>query len=285
MATALSSCPLYGTSAHPGAEVPGAELLPCRMEERAEVEAAVAAARPALVYHLAAESSVSGSLADPARVFQVNVMGTLNLLSALRDAPDLHAVVLASSGEVYGGGAGLTEDAPFSPCSPYAASKACADLHAGESSLPVVRLRLFNHIGPGQSERFVVSSLAKQIAEIEAGRIPPRLSVGNLAAVRDFTDVRDVARAYLLAADCTPGEAYNVCSGRAVAVGEILEMLLAASDAEIEIAPDPERMRPADVPVLSGSSAKFTEATGWRPEIPLDRTLSDVLDYWRVQVR
>ncbi len=199
-------------------------------------------------------------------------------------------VVVPCSAEAYGrvdpSRCPLTEEEPFRPVSPYAVSKAAQDLMAyqvhASRGLPVIRMRPFNHTGPGRPDRFVASSFARQLAEMEAGLRPPELHVGNLDAVRDFTDVRDVVRAYRLAADrCTPGEAYHVCSGRPVAVREILEILVSLSTVEPHVVVDPERMRPADIPELWGSAEKLHRATGWAPSIPLERTLGDLLEDWR----
>jgi len=152
--------------------------------------------------------------------------------------------------------------------------------------LKVVRTRAFNHSGPRRGEVFATSSFAKQIAEIEAGRREPVILVGNLEARRDFTDVRDVVKAYYLA--CTrgePGEVYNIASGKAVTIREVLDILLGLAQREVEVKEDPSRMRPSDVPVLCGDATKFTQATGWKPGIPLEQTLSDLLDYWRERFR
>lgn len=292
-----SDAQVFGTVISPAEVTPenpleGVELIECRLEDRARVEAAVREVKPAVVYHLAAQSSVPASLSDPIATFDTNVMGTLNLLEALRGMSRLRAVVQITSAEVYGilpeSALPVAEDAPLSPSNPYACSKACADLigaHYHKTyGLPVIRIRPFNHIGPGQADGFVTSSFAKQIAEIEAGRKPARLVVGNLEARRDFTDVRDVVRAYVAAVGCTPGEAYNICSGRAVSIREVLDRLLALTSASVEVTPDPERMRPSDTPVTLGDNSKFRAATGWSPAVPLDRTLQDLLDYWRLRV-
>lgn len=289
-----SDTPIFGTvisdsEVAPDNPIDGAELIQCRLEDRVGVEAAVRQVEPAVVYHLAAQSSVPASLSDPIGTFDANVMGTLHLLEALRGTSGLRAVVQISSAEVYGilpeSALPVAEDAPLDPSNPYACSKACADLIGAQYyktyGVPVIRIRPFNHIGPGQSDGFVTSSFARQIAEIEAGKKPPRLMVGNLEARRDFTDVRDIVRAYVAAAGCTPGEAYNICSGRAVSIREVLDRLLALTSASVEVAPDPERMRPSDMPVTLGDCSKFRAATGWSPTTPLDRTLQDLLDHWR----
>lgn len=273
--------------------LPGVELIECHMEDPVCIADAVRRASPSVVYHLAAQSSVPRSLTDPRGTFETNVMGTVHLLEALRTVETLSALVLVSSAEVYGSlpeaSLPVTEDAALDPCNPYACSKACADMIGAQYfqtfGLPVIRVRPFNHIGPGQSPAFAASSFARQIAEIEAGLRPPRIMVGNLDARRDFTDVRDIVRAYVLAADrCTPGEVYNICTGKAAGMREVLDGLLALTPIGVEVVPDPDRMRPSDTPVTLGDCSKFSEVTGWRPEIPMDTTLRDLLDYWREQV-
>lgn len=245
------------------------------------------ASAPDVVYHLAALTHVGRSWEAPSETLQVNALGTLNVLEAARTCPAPPSMLLVSSAEVYGSGLGrpLDEQAELLPVSPYAASKVAAEFlgvqaHEGRG-LRVVRARPFNHVGPGQAPFFVVSALARRVAEAEqAGGGEVR--VGNLTPRRDFTDVRDVVRAYrLLAERGEAGAAYNVCSGRALAVSEILERLVAHAKAEVRVVEDPELVRPIDVPVLLGDPAALHRLTGWRPEIDLDRTLADVLEHWR----
>jgi GDP-4-dehydro-6-deoxy-D-mannose reductase len=249
--------------------------------------------RPDLILHLAAASSVAASWARPSQCLEVNAMGTVNLLEAVRDLRLDARVVIASSGEIYGAvplaNQPITEDAPLCPLSPYAASKAAQDLITAQYFLgygiDTVRLRLFHHTGPRRPPQFVASSFAQQIARIERGLAPPRLAVGNLEAVRDFTDVRDVARAYWLAAvQGVAGDAYNVCSGRRISIERVLEILLVHSDVEIEVEVDPGRLRTADIPCLIGDHTRISDATGWQPEIPLVQTLGDLLEWWRENV-
>lgn len=251
------------------------------------VRGALSAAEPDVVYHLAALTHVGRSWDTPAETMQVNVLGTLNVLEAARQLNRPPRVLLVSSAEVYGAGDGeaIDESAPLRPVTPYAASKVAAEYlgvqaHLGRG-LAVVRTRPFNHVGPGQAEFFVVSALAKRVVEAErAGG--GEITVGNLAAARDFTDVRDVVRAYrMLATHGEPGEVYNVCSGTAVTIESVLEELVAMANAPIRAVPDPELMRPVDVPLLVGNADKLAALTGWKPEIPLRRTLADVLEAWR----
>lgn len=255
---------------------------------------ALQASRPEVIFHLAASSSVASSWDTPTEMMQVNVIGTLHLLEAMRQL-DLDAtIVLSCSAESYGhvehGERPILETQPFHPVSPYAVSKAAVDMLAFQYyqtfRLRTVRLRLFNHCGPRQSDRFVISALARQIAEIEADLRPPELHVGNLEARRDFLDVRDAARAYLLAAvKAQPGEVYNVASGKGRTIREVLDQLLTLTDAVIDVVFDPARLRPAEIPALVGDASRFRQATGWEPAIPFEQTLFDVLSYWRRRVR
>jgi len=233
---------------------------------------------------------VAGSWTTPAEILQTNVVGTLHLLEAMRQLDMDATVVLACSAESYGvvgeDELPITEDRPLHPVSPYGVSKAAVDLlgyqYFQSYGLRTVRLRLFNHCGPRQPQHFVVSSLARQIVEIERELRPPRLLVGNLEARRDFIDVRDVALAYRLAGERGgPGEVYNVCSGRERSIRAVLDELLSMSEAVVEVECDPARLRPSEIPVLVGDPSRFQEAVGWRPAIPFRQTLLDTLEYWR----
>jgi GDP-4-dehydro-6-deoxy-D-mannose reductase len=253
--------------------------------ERETLMDLMAAARPDAIYHLAAQASVGGSWDDGGRTFAVNAVGTANLLDAASACGSAPRVLLVSSAEVYGrvGPADLPigEDRPLRPVSPYAASKAAAEMVGLQAwlgrRLEVVRVRPFNHTGPGQRTDFVVPSLARQVAEA-ARTGADALHVGNLAVRRDITDVRDVVRAYrsvLLGGDA--GEVYNVCRGSAVGIDEVAARLLRLAGVELPIVVDPDRVRPVDIPELRGDPSRLVAATGWQPEIDLDRTLSDVL--------
>ncbi|HYP48732.1 MAG TPA: GDP-mannose 4,6-dehydratase, partial [Thermoleophilaceae bacterium] len=247
----------------------------------------VAELRPAAVFHLAALASVGRSWRDPAESLNQNIAMTLHLLEAVRcEAPEATTLV-AGSGEVYGKPERLPmdEDAPLRPQNPYAVSKAACDLLAGQYAdaygLPVLRTRAFNHAGPGQSEAYVIGTICRQVAEAEArGSEEAVLSMGNLDARRDFTDVRDVARAYVLSAGIEPG-IYNICSGRSVSVRELVELAAAAARVPVRVELDPERVRASDVPEVVGSAERLRAATGWEPRIPLERTVGDALDSWR----
>jgi GDP-4-dehydro-6-deoxy-D-mannose reductase len=256
-----------------------------------EVSALVAAVRPEVIYHLAGDSDVGESWQHPVETFRANAEGTLNVLNASLDA-GVERVVSVSSADIYGRVTEeelpLTEDAPLRPVSPYAASKVAADYLALQSylghGLAAIRARPFNHIGPGQRASFVAPALAQRIAraEIEGNEEVP---VGNLSPRRDFTDVRDVVRAYrLLALHGTPGEAYNVCRGEDIAVRDLAVRLVGLAHKPMRLVPDQSLQRPVDIPVLRGDSSKLRAATGWEPRIPLEDTLEDLLDEWRQRV-
>lgn len=252
--------------------------------------AAVAAFRPDVVFHLAALASVGESWAEPSETFDNNTRATYNLLEAVcAEAPDA-VVVHTGSGEVYGPVAEdrlpVTEDEPLRPQNPYAVSKAAADLIAGfyadAHGVNVVRTRAFNHAGPGQSEAYVVSAFAKQIAEAErAGRSELVLQTGNLAPRRDFCDVRDVVGAYVLLAERSEPGIFNVCSGISTPVADILAGLARFTDVAVEQRTDPKKLRKHEVMEIRGSHERLAAATGWQPQIPLETTLSDTLDWWR----
>jgi len=248
------------------------------------VRAAVVAAQPDTVFHLAAVSHVGDSWSAPARVLRVNTEGTLNVLRACIEA-DVARVVVVGSADIYGAVAEhdlpLAEDAPSRPITPYGASKAAADLLALQAflgdGLATVRVRAFNHTGPGQDTKFLVPALAARIARAERdGRT--EVALGALEPVRDLSDVRDVVQAYrLLAQRGEPGEAYNVCSGRGVSVADVAERMVRLSESDLRITVDPDLVRPVDVPRLVGNPSKLRAATGWDPAVPLERTIADVL--------
>ena len=250
-------------------------------------------ARPEVIYHLAAQSAVPRSWDDPAGTVVNNLVGEINLLEAVRRASIDPVIVVAVSSDAYGlvspNANPVNEDVPFRPLSPYAVSKAAQDLlsyqYAAGRGMRIIRMRTFNHLGPGQSDRFAIPSFARQLAEIEAGRRPPLLETGDLSAERDFTDVRDVVQAYALAADrCRPGEAYNVGSGVGRRIGDLLQMLVMLCRVPVEVRQDPARLRPVDVPSMICDATRFRAATGWAPFIPLEQSLRDVLEDWRTRV-
>ena len=243
------------------------------------------------MYHLAAQADVQASFTDPAATLRVNVEGTFNVLAAARRAGASRVVVI-SSADVYGRVEPeclpVDESCAMLPVTPYGASKAAAEmvcLQAGLGrGLDVIRARAFNHLGPGQSDRFVAAALASRVAANERDGSEV-VRVGNLQAKRDFTDVRDVVRAYrLLATNGEAGEAYNVCSGAARAISELAEALIARARHPMRLAADGELLRPVDVAEVRGDPSKLHDATGWRPEVPLEQTLDDLLDYWRCRL-
>ncbi len=251
---------------------------------------AMSAAAPDAVYHLAALTHVGQSWEEPLQVLEVNIMGTAAVLAAARQCGTDPRVLVTSSAEVYGavtdpGLLPLSETSPTAPLTPYAASKLAAEAVVDQAYLGhgqhVITVRPFNHIGPGQTPNFAVPALAKRIVEADR-RGSPTIPVGNLSARRDFTDVRDVVRAYRLLVEAgRPGEVYNVCSGRDVSIREIADGLLKLAGTTLEFETDPTLVRPVEVPVLRGDPTRLVDATGWKPEVPLDQTLADVLAYWR----
>ncbi len=247
--------------------------------------------KPDRCFHLAAQSFVPSSWNAPQETMTTNVIGTINLLEAIRTkAPDT-LVQIAGSSEEYGMVAEnevpIRESNPLRPLSPYGVSKVAQTLlgyqYFKSYGVKTFRTRGFNHTGPRRGDMFVCSNFAKQLVEIEMGINRENIiRVGNLSAKRDFTDVRDMVRAYWLAVEKgMEGDVYNICSGRSFSVGEVLDMLIGFSPAEIKVEPDPEKMRPSDVPNLLGDNSKFRRQTGWEPQIPFKQTLKDILDYWR----
>jgi GDP-4-dehydro-6-deoxy-D-mannose reductase len=252
----------------------------------------VADVRPDVVYHLAGQSDVARSWVDIETTFRTNVQGLLNVLAACRSA-DVAKVVAIISADVYGHVSPdqlpLDENTPMRPVSPYGASKVAADYVALQAFLgygmDVVRARPFTHIGPGQSERFVASALASRIAHAELEE-RNEITVGSLDTRRDFTDVRDVVRAYrLLAEHGEAGEVYNICTGVDISIQELADTLVSLASRPVQLVPDPALLRPADLAVLRGDSSRLHALTGWKPEIPLATTLGDLLDDWRQRVR
>jgi GDP-4-dehydro-6-deoxy-D-mannose reductase len=261
------------------------------VRDPAAVRSWIGDSKPDVVYHLAGWADVGASWNQPEEVFDINATGTLHVLRAAREA-GCRRVLVVSSADVYGivppDRLPITEDHPLRPVSPYAASKVAADFLGLQAwlghRLEVVRVRAFNHLGPGQSAAFVAPSIASRIArnELDGG---DEIPIGNLSARRDVTDVRDVVRAYrLLVEHGEPGEAYNVCTGVDVEIGDLARRLVALAGRPMRLVDDPARQRPIDVPVLRGDPSRLHAATGWKPEIPIDRTLADVLADWRARI-
>ncbi len=268
-------------------------LVDCDLRDAVAVRKTLEEVRPEYIFHLAAQSFVPTSWKAPAETLITNIISELNLLEALRDLGLPSRIQVAGSSEEYGlvyeHETPITEENPLRPLSPYAVSKVAQDMLAYQYhrsyGIYTVRTRAFNHEGPRRGHVFVTSNFAKQIAEIEKGKKEPVIEVGNLNARRDFTDVRDMVKAYWLALEKgEPGEVYNIGSGRAVTIREMLDILLSFTDRDIEIRPVPERMRPSDVELLICDCSKFRALTGWKPEIPLEKTLEDTLNYWRERV-
>ena len=254
------------------------------------LEAFVADVAPDAIYHLAGWSDVGGSWREPQAAFAANAVGTLNLLQACRSVTA--RVLSVSSADVYGrvslSELPLSEEAPLRPVTPYAVSKVAADYLGVQATLgyglDVIRVRAFNHLGPGQTNRFVAPAIAERIArnEFDGSEV---VTVGNLTPRRDFTDVRDVVRAYrLLVTHGETGEAYNVCSGVDIAISDLADQLVTMAARPMRLQEDPSLQRPVEVPVLRGDPTKLHKATGWQPEIALSQTLSDLLDEWRARV-
>lgn len=282
---------LRGADAAPA----GTVALPFDVTDAAGARAALREARPTCVVHLAAVAAVQEARADPGRTWRVNLDGTRNLAEATLAEVPAARFLFVSTSEVYGGTfkrgrAPLDEGALLDPANTYAASKAAADLAVGQMArdgLKAVRMRPFNHTGPGQSEAFVVPAFAAQVARIEAGRQAPTLRVGNLEALRDFLDVRDVAAAYaaaVTAPELETGLILNLASGRPRPIRDALTTLTALARVPVAVEPDPERMRPNDTPFAVGDATRAKALLGWAPRIPWETTIADTLEFWRAAV-
>jgi GDP-4-dehydro-6-deoxy-D-mannose reductase len=266
------------------------KLLECDIKDSFAVKAALETAKPDQIFHLAAQSYVPFSWRVPQETLDNNVTGEINLFEGVR-ALGLEAKIhVAGSSEEYGlvhpEEIPIVEENPLRPLSPYAVSKVAQDLlgfqYFKSYGMKIVRTRAFNHTGPRRGEVFVTSNFARQLVSIEKGEREPVMRVGNLDAVRDFSDVRDVVRAYAMALEKgTPGEVYNISSGKGIKIQDLLNMLIKLARVKVEIEQDPSRLRPSDVQLLVGSPEKFMKATGWKPEIPFEKTLIDLMDYWR----
>lgn len=279
-----------GNVQHVAAEVRWVEL---ELTDPHSVQHAVEEVEPDVIHHLAGQTFVPTSFKAPQETLMVNGVGTVNLLEAVRRAEVDPVIHTCGTSEEYGlvhpDEVPVKETNPLRPLSPYGVSKVVEDLISQQYyrsyGIKTVITRAFNHEGPRRHEAFVTSNFAKQIVEIEKGLRPPVVRVGNLEAVRDYTDVRDIVKAYWLAAQkCNYGEPYNICSGRGWKIRDVLNTLLEISSGEAKVEVDPSRLRPSDVPLLVGDCTKFREKTGWKPEIPFEKTLEDLLEWWRGRI-
>ena len=268
-------------------------LLECDLSNMTAVRNALETSRPDAIYHLAAQSFVPSSWVAPLQTLTDNITGQTNIFEAVRSLGLDPAIQIACSSEEYGlvlpNEVPIKETNPLRPLSPYAVSKVTQDFLAYQYfmsyGIRAIRTRGFNHTGPRRGEVFVTSNFAKQVATIEAGKAAPVIKVGNLDAVRDFTDVRDMVRGYVLATEKgKPGEVYNLASGIAITIRAMLDKLIALAKVEVKVETDPARLRPSDVEVLIGDYSKFHADTGWEPKIPFDQTLEDLLNYWRQRI-
>lgn len=262
--------------------------------DREATKALLAEVRPDYIFHLAAQSSVYLSWKNPGLTIDVNIKGSVNVMDAVRALDYVPRVLLIGSGEEYGhieaGETPISENNLVRPGNIYAATKVCQNLigkiYVNAYGMELMSVRAFNHIGPTQAPMFVVADFCKQVAEIEAGMKEPVIQVGNLSAKRDFTDVRDVVHAYsLLMKYGKAGETYNVGSGHAVAIQDILQKVLGMTETDIAVEVDPTKFRPVDVPIIEADTMKLCACTGWERRISLEQTLQETLDYWRKKIR
>jgi len=269
-------------------------LYECDLKDSSSTTGVIKKVKPDMIFHLAAQSYVPMSWTAPAETLSTNILCELNIFEAVRGLGLTDCLIhIAGSSEEYGmvlpNEIPIKETNPLRPLSPYGVSKVTQDLlgyqYFKSYGLKIFRTRAFNHTGPRRGDVFVTSNFSKQIVEIEKGKRKPVISVGNLDAVRDFADVRDVVRAYYLVLEKgKPGEVYNVCKGKGYKIKEVLDILVSLSDDKIETKTDVHRLRPSDVELLIGDPSKIRKAVGWKPEIPFKKTMKDLLDYWRARV-
>jgi GDP-4-dehydro-6-deoxy-D-mannose reductase len=297
----------YLLAEHPGVEVFGTyrwrsrmdnvehlrskvKLLEADLRDYTSMYNALERSRPDFIFHLAAQSFVPSSWTAPNETLTTNIAGQTNLFEAVRSLRIDPVVQIACSSEQYGlvlpDEVPIKETNPLRPLSPYAVSKVAQDYlgyqYFQSYGLKAIRTRGFNHTGPRRGQVFVTSNFCSQVAAIELGLQEPVIRVGNIEAIRDFTDVRDMVRAYWLAVNHgKPGEVYNIATGHGIRISELLDRIIALANVEVKIEVDPERLRPSDVEILIGDSSKFRADTGWEPRIPFEQTVSDLLDYWR----
>lgn len=292
----MNSCGMetYATKLpHERLEHTQAKIYDLDILDKESIVALLLEIQPDYIFHLAAQSSVGLSWKNPGLTVDVNIKGSTNVMDAVRELYYKPRVLLIGSGEEYGrilsGETPIREDNLLRPGNIYAATKACQNMigsiYVQAYDMQLIMVRSFNHIGPGQAPIFVVSDFCKQVAEIEKGMREPVMYVGNLAVQRDFTDVRDVVKAYVkLILQGVPGETYNMGSGHAVEIRRILDMIVSFSEKEIRVEIDSNKLRPVDVPIIEADITKLHKLTGWEPQIGLEQTLRDTLDYWRMHV-
>ena len=271
------------------------KLISCDLINQSTVLNVVNEIEPDHIYHLAGESSVKLSWGGALSMVNNNIIASLNIHEALRTQNHKETrILLACSSEEYGlvseKDIPVKEETPLKPVSPYAVSKAAVDMFGFQYYLSygikVIRIRAFNHTGPRRPPVYALSNFAKQIAEIEKGTRERKVHVGNLSAIRDYTDVRDVVRGYEMAIEhCEPGDVYNLCSSKGYSIGNLLKVLIGLSKCQIDIVQDKERMRPIDLPIIVGDNSKFKKATSWSPDIEIEHTLEELLNYWRERLR
>lgn len=278
---------------HEQFEHPNAQVYDLDIMDKEAIVALLFEVRPDYIFHLAAQSSVGLAWKNPGLTIDVNIKGSINVMDALRELFYKPRVLLIGSGEEYGHiqptETPIKESNLLRPGNIYAATKACqnmiGNIYSKAYDLELMMVRAFNHIGPGQAPMFVVSDFCKQVAEIEKGLKEPVMKVGNLAAKRDFTDVRDVVKAYVSLIQLgLAGETYNVGSGSAKEIREILNLIVSMSTVKIDVEIDPNKIRPVDVPIIEADISKINELTGWKPQIPLEQTINETLEYWRAHV-
>ncbi len=271
-------------------ELPNVTVLDLDILKKEKIIELLDNIRPDYIFHLAAQSSVALSWENPALTVDVNIKGTINLLDAVREINIQPRIILIGSGEEYGhiavGELPITEENPLRPRNIYAVSKVCQNMigkvYVEAYDMDIIMVRAFNHTGPNQTSAFVVADFCKQVAEIEAGLKIPILRVGNLGAKRDFTDVRDVVRAYgLLITKGKKGQVYNVGSGKAISIEEVLQMIISKAKIKIEVEIDESKFRPVDVPIIEADTSKLNRCTGWKPRIMLEQTIEETLEFYR----
>lgn len=269
------------------------KLIEADLLDLNSLQRAIKEVSPTHIFHLGAQSYVAASLKSPVATLEVNIIGTCNLFEAVREAEIDPLIQVACTSDEYGlvkkNEIPIKETNPLRPLSPYAVSKIGVDymsfFYSRTYGMKIIITRGFSQTGPRRGEVFAESSFAKQIAEIEKGKKEPVIFVGNLDAQRDYTDVRDMVRGYLLAIEkCEQGEVYNICSGKAIKIKKVLDTLISLSKLKVEVKQDPTRMRPSDVLVFLGDNKKFIKQTGWKPLIPFERTMEDLLNYWREKI-